>query len=671
VQPSSMSFLQHTLRLVRVAFAAALASSAAHAQTTPLLNEVHTISATGTAAPVEHQFTLTAAGQYTLTLTDLGAALQPSAPVASIKLALTNGSSIVGTPLSAGGTLQFNGTPGTYGIHVVGTPGSGLGSGSIGILVTDSGKNQVAAFSDQLAVPPQPVASSQDDFSDTFTVQNSGAYQIKITDLQFPQALNQGILALTAQGSSSLVATLDISSNPQQTVNLTSGVTYSVFAIGVASSSALGGLYNILVTSSADASITYSKTRVLGGVSDLGQLTLTAGASYSLNVADLAFPAALTQVGAVVVQNATLAAAQLAAGSAPFVATTTGRYEAYSLATPATAPGVGSYSVQVKPQSGAALLSVARAVTAVGNASAAFSFDTTIPAAGAYVANLQNFSFPLALTSVSMAVAQNGALVGALQNGTGSVNINAAAGPITLLAVAQAASGSGGLFDVNLTGSGSSTLLFDATQAVGTYFVARKITVTSAGTYDVSAADVGFPAPFTNFDVAVTQGTSMLGQIASVGKFSFTASPGDYFVNFMAQPATSSAGTYSLNVVPKPAAPVVTLSASPTHVNSGGTTTLTWSTQNATSCTASGGWTGSQALSGTFTTSALTTATTFTLTCAGPDESANQSVTVSIDAASGGGGGGGGALDEAFLLAVAVALGLRAYQLRAGTSFRD
>ncbi|MHB8660982.1 MAG: choice-of-anchor Q domain-containing protein, partial [Minisyncoccota bacterium] len=45
-------------------------------------------------------------------------------------------------------------------------------------------------------------------------------------------------------------------------------------------------------------------------------------------------------------------------------------------------------------------------------------------------------------------------------------------------------------------------------------------------------------------------------------------------------------------------APIITLSASPTSVTSGGSSTLTWSSTNATSCTASGGWTGTKATSG-------------------------------------------------------------------------
>ena len=63
-------------------------------------------------------------------------------------------------------------------------------------------------------------------------------------------------------------------------------------------------------------------------------------------------------------------------------------------------------------------------------------------------------------------------------------------------------------------------------------------------------------------------------------------------------------------------APTAALSASPTTIASGSTSTLTWSSTNATSCTASGGWTGAEVTSGTQSVSPTST-TTDTLTCTG------------------------------------------------------
>jgi serine protease len=76
-----------------------------------------------------------------------------------------------------------------------------------------------------------------------------------------------------------------------------------------------------------------------------------------------------------------------------------------------------------------------------------------------------------------------------------------------------------------------------------------------------------------------------------------------------------------------PPTPSVTLTATPTTVTVGGTVSLTWSSANATACSASGGWTGARATSGTEQTAALTTNTTYTITCGSAVASAPVTVT--------------------------------------------
>jgi hypothetical protein len=78
--------------------------------------------------------------------------------------------------------------------------------------------------------------------------------------------------------------------------------------------------------------------------------------------------------------------------------------------------------------------------------------------------------------------------------------------------------------------------------------------------------------------------------------------------------------------------PSVSLSASPTTVSAGGTTTLSWMSSNADTCTASGGWNGSQPVNGSAQSAAISASTTFTLTCNGPGGGAVTQVTVGISA---------------------------------------
>ncbi len=84
--------------------------------------------------------------------------------------------------------------------------------------------------------------------------------------------------------------------------------------------------------------------------------------------------------------------------------------------------------------------------------------------------------------------------------------------------------------------------------------------------------------------------------------------------------------------------PTVALQATPADIAVNGTAQLSWSSSNATACTASGGWSGSTAVSGSTQVGPLATSQTYTLACTGPGGSAQTStmVTVSGPAVSGG-----------------------------------
>ncbi|MES2436587.1 MAG: hypothetical protein V4519_01110 [Patescibacteria group bacterium] len=76
--------------------------------------------------------------------------------------------------------------------------------------------------------------------------------------------------------------------------------------------------------------------------------------------------------------------------------------------------------------------------------------------------------------------------------------------------------------------------------------------------------------------------------------------------------------------------PTVNLTATPNPVDYNTASTLKWSSTNATTCTASNGWTGTKAKSGTQTTGNLTTKKTYTISCTGPGGSASDTITVNV-----------------------------------------
>ncbi|HXJ44387.1 MAG TPA: hypothetical protein VNH18_34185, partial [Bryobacteraceae bacterium] len=76
--------------------------------------------------------------------------------------------------------------------------------------------------------------------------------------------------------------------------------------------------------------------------------------------------------------------------------------------------------------------------------------------------------------------------------------------------------------------------------------------------------------------------------------------------------------------------PVITLAAMKSTVAMGTPATLQWSAKYAETCTASGGWSGTQPTSGTVTTDPLMADTSYTLTCSGVGGSSSQSAEVVV-----------------------------------------
>ena len=141
-----------------------------------------------------------------------------------------------------------------------------------------------------------------------------------------------------------------------------------------------------------------------------------------------------------------------------------------------------------------------------------------------------------------------------------------------------------------------------------------------------------------HIDVVVHQYHGLHGQWRMVrrARVSGTAVSGALTANTAFVLTCTGAGgsaTQTANVTVTTPVPTLTLTASPTAVTAGSTSTLNWSSANATGCSASGGWSGAQPVNGSFTTGALSVATTFTLTCTGAGGSVNQSVTVGIASA--------------------------------------
>jgi Pro-kumamolisin, activation domain/Bacterial Ig-like domain (group 1) len=166
-----------------------------------------------------------------------------------------------------------------------------------------------------------------------------------------------------------------------------------------------------------------------------------------------------------------------------------------------------------------------------------------------------------------------------------------------------------------------------------------------------------------NFSVgtATCSGTTGTNGVATCALTPPAAGNGTLTASFggSSQLTASQASTTFNTLASAGSAPSVTISVSPSTVAAGGSATLTWSSSNAASCTASGAWSGSQPTSGSQGVTAGTSASyTYTLNCtgAGGTTSALAVLSVNMTTVSVKAKGGGGAIDLLLTLILGLCL---------------
>jgi hypothetical protein len=617
-----------------------------------LLDETRAVGAT--VAPYEKTFSVATPGTLEVDIVDQAL----PAALGALRATVTRGDTIVGTPLTAAGRITFDAAANTtYAVRIVGRPASGQPAGTVGVRVTR-------------ASDPQPRPLIVDDvnvFQATLTpgltytnggtgqvvnFTEAGTYTATFTDFAFPAALvapssasPAALILFGSQTTPILAITQPSQLNTAVTFNVPAPTTpgpsqYQLFISATASAAARAGLFGLRIVGGPSNRVVYDATTAVGALEAGEPFTNPAAGSLTLQVRDAAFPAALTQVGAVLSAGGTRVGTPVFGTNSGTATAPAGPLLLWTAGTAGATPG--TFQATVATTAGPTLVTRVRAVSSsAANAPQAFLYPVTLPAPGGYRARVTDFQFPSSLQSLQFAVLQNGAPV--VQSTTaGVLDFNAVAGAAQLYVLAQAPTGGSGLFGAEvLTTNTPPSNVLDRTQAVGALSDARPITATTAGRYDVALKDVGWPANFQNLAFAVTRGGQVVGRIFGGGTFFFDATPGTYLGTLVATPnATEAAGLYSVRI--QSTVPTVTLSANSASVQAGQNAQLTWSSTAATSCTASGGWSGARALSGAESVGPLNTNTTFTLACTGPGGTTSASTTVTATPVPGSGGGGGG-----------------------------
>jgi hypothetical protein len=642
------------LRGSLLTFAAALMLAAAGLSHAAALVEDATLVGEQT-APVTREFEIPLAGRYELQLADVGfpTALQ------SVQAAVTRGDTLVAS-VAAPGIVQFDATPGSHAIQVAGIASTASSFGSFSVRVVPvSGGNPALDYSNLIETPTPPPATGQSARQTQFVIAAAGTYRASLSDAGFPENLAQIDLLITRGGVE--YTRLDGTNNTKQFA--AEPGTYDVLVVAQAGALTEAGLYGVLVTNVGNGEVVSNESFPVGDLAEGRTAQLAADATYTLTVTDLQFPAALASAGAAVTRGTSVLASRTTAGSASFNATS-GAIRVYALPVATQQAVAGALLAEILQGTNRvfsdAYISSPPATT---NALSILDDEVVIANSGSYRATLTDFQFPGALATLEMAIFQNGVSLGR-RAGTGPIDFQGASGTALLLVAAEPSPVVGlGLFGVQVAGEPSGPVVYETTQAVGGLFQSRAVDIATAGSYDVRLTDLVFPVAFTELAMAVTRGTTRVGFVYGSGKFSFNATPGEYFLNFIARVNPSAKfGTYGLKVETTPPAPVVVITANPVSVKSGESATLSWTATGATSCVASEGWTGSRATSGTQSVGPLTVESRFTLTCTGPGGSSSAATTVTIRKPS---SGGGGAIDL-LLLATLLGFGASMHRTRSG-----
>jgi hypothetical protein len=609
-------------------------------------------------APVTQTFTPGAAqaGRVDVTVTDTAFPVA----LASLSAAVTRGGTVLASGAAAAGspssvTLSFDATAGVaYAIRLVGAPDPASGAGTVIVSVTPSGARSTV-YTSFPATFQAPVATAGVlNVQQPVTFPEAGTYVATLTDLTLPAPV-AGLSAAVFPGQGS--------GGPITTVNPGSPATFAVTSAGnyqlriIGAPAAAGGLFSLRIEGGPSGSVVYPGTgasgvTALGAVSGPQPVVNPASGIVTLAAVDLNVPSALTSLGAVLTDPAgALVARQCltpcgavdpSSGAAP-----AGTLQLWRVATAGATGGSELTSVTAGPN---ILYSDAETVAAPAATATqrAFVFPFQVPASGSYTVGVGDLEAPAGLAGLQFAVFQGSQLVANGSSATAgqlTVALSAGAAEVRVIATLPAA-GASGIFGLQVaTAAPTPAVVLATSQAVGATTGTQTLSIsgTTSGAYVATVTDAHWPAAFRTLNVFLTSGATVLAKFYSGGTTPPIFLPaGTYQLTYSAVPdATAGAGLFALAIDSAPL-PTVALSASPTSITAGESVALTWTSTDATTCAASGGWSGTQATSGTgIAQGPLQATTTFTLQCSGAGgNSAPASVTVTVAAKPASGGGG-------------------------------
>jgi len=613
----------------------ALLPSGLLAQT--VLEFIETVSADGTVAPFVEVFEVPTAGEYEIVVSDFGVASTPVPPAAAAYalISRTDTNEVTVRPAAPGtSTAIMEATE--HRLTLIVRPDSDEPRSSIGISINPQGGgsavlDRVEAFDGGPAVEnPTPLEYD-------FVADVAGRYEIAIIDTGFPDALAAIETIILRADDGTPLATL--SDAGTVTLDLNAGEDLRIVLVATRVNETNRGLLAIDVSRGGTSAETFT-ARIGDWTAVIERpLQVAVAGNVALSVTDFAFPQPVAGLSALVLQNDTpaigpvtgsgQASGTLGAGSALFLA-----------AADDAATGTAGFNV-VGPGDSDLLDEVVAFDADAGATDNFASIDAkfSLTTADTLAFTVRDFRFPAAFSAVNALIVREGSEITRL-DAPGTRTVDLEAGNYSVAVLGELPQGGSGLLAVGISAS-DGTPLVEEFAAGGGAIRSVPVVVDKDDLLRLDLTDLEFPAPFVTLDAALTRGTELIGSAFGGGRVVFDATAGDYLLHLIARPdQTVGHSTYTVAIGEQPRPPTATLGSDTTSVPAGGSVELTWDSQFADGCVASGGWSGSKGTDGSERVSNIRNETEFRLTCTGAGGSADDAVVIAVRASSNSGGGG-------------------------------
>jgi hypothetical protein len=406
---------------------------------------------------------------------------------------------------------------------------------------------------------------------ESFTIAAAQDLVVTFTDLQTPAALN-GASVVVTQGTSIVgMATLA----PPATVATVSlpGATglYTLRVIGTPNSTFNVGTFTACVAPKATPAACIQNASISGNITVqsapldptvstvTATLTVTTSGPYTFTYADDQFPVALAVAPSFALfQGSTPIAVPIPASPAT-ISLSPGTYTLFAIAQADPTTKAGLYGITIAGPAGVApLLSSAFPVGALSPSS-----QPNNPSAQNLTLKVTDFAFPAALASASAIATSGATTLGTASTAVagGASSFTAPAGPLQVWTYGTAATGAG-TYEVDLTSASASLLqtafgINSGSSLAFAYVTPKPLT---AGSYQVTAADLQFPAALQGLQFAVAQGGAIVQKATTAGTVNFTAVAAPAVLLVDAAPPTGANGAptngmFDINVQTTGAAP--------------------------------------------------------------------------------------------------------------------